>query len=304
MRVGTDLTGRCALQSLAADEPLAGTAPIARRWVCLEQRGAWPRDVAAHPDPAVRALDDRAAAAGWRLLLIRRPGRTAVDTPLRVVLADAVPRRSRATALEVDGPAELAGLPLPSDGPLPGKPLPDPLLLVCTHGRRDRCCALDGRALVAGLVGAGESEVWESSHLGGHRFAPTSLVLPGGYLHGRLDVAAAITVRAAARRGEVEPVRCRGRSAWSPTGQVAELAVRAATGIREADALHVDAETPRTGGVDVLVVASDGRRWSVPVRPRPGPPRPASCGAVAAPVAAVQAGAPDALFEACVPAGG
>ena len=215
----------------ALDEPLAGTAPVATRWVLLEHRGAWPRDVGRHPDPAIAAFADRAAAAGLRLLLIRRPGRRDGDGPGRLFLADTIPGTTRTTVCTVTGPAELADVPLPAPGdPLPGLPVHDPLLLVCTHGRRDRCCALEGRALALAVTGAGQPDVWECSHLGGHRFAPTALVLPTGYLYGRLDAAAAIAAHKAAGHAEVETSLCRGRSTWSAAGQVAELAVRAATG--------------------------------------------------------------------------
>jgi hypothetical protein len=267
---------RCAVLSRALDEPQAGTAPVAQRWVCLEHRGAWPRTVGAHPDAAVAAFVGRATAGGWRPLLIRRPGRPQNDGPVRVYLTDTAPRTAHTTVLTVDGPGRLADVPLPGAGePLPGAAVRDPLLLVCTHGRRDRCCALDGRALTAAVTAAGEPDVWESSHLGGHRFAPTALVLPTGYLYGRLDASAAIAARKAAALGEVETALCRGRSTWAPAGQVAELAVRAATGLRDADALAVASGT----GDDVLVSARDGRRWTVEVRPEPGPARPSSCGA-------------------------
>jgi sucrase/ferredoxin-like protein len=275
---------RCSLLALARDEPLAGTAPVARRWVCVEQRGAWPSDLAAHPEPALAAL---ASTPGWRLLLIRRPGRRGeVGAPLRVYLADTAPRTSRTTTFCVDGPEDLADLTLPAlDEPLPGRPVSDPLLLVCTHGRRDRCCAVDGRALITAVVDAGEQHVWECSHLGGHRFAPTALVLPTGYAYGRLDPATAIAARKAAFPGEVDTAQCRGRSTWSPAGQVAELAVRATTGLRDADALQVfDAPA------GALVSARDGRRWAVDVAEIEGAaPRPPSCGADPAPFTALHA---------------
>src|SRR4051794_41911727 len=65
---------RCAVVARAYDEPLAGTAPVAARWACLEHRGPWPQDVEAHPDPAVAGFAARAEAAGWRFLLLRAPG--------------------------------------------------------------------------------------------------------------------------------------------------------------------------------------------------------------------------------------
>jgi hypothetical protein len=273
---------RCTVLSRAIEEPLAGTAPVTRRWVCVEQRGGWPQELTAHPDPALAAL---ATAPGWRLLLIRRPGRGRHDDDglLHVYLADTAPPGPHVTLQRVAEPAEIV-LPGPDES-LPGARVADPLLMVCTHGRRDRCCALDGRALATALVAGGEPHVWESSHLGGHRFAPTALVLPTGYAYGRLDVPSARAARKAACPGEVETARCRGRSTWSAAGQVAELAVREATGLRDADALQV---TDAPGGA--VVTASDGRRWAVDVAEVTGEgPRPASCGVDPTPFTALRA---------------
>ncbi|HYH33019.1 MAG TPA: hypothetical protein VD903_21820, partial [Pseudonocardia sp.] len=113
---------------------------------------------------------------------------------------------------------------------------------------------------------------------------PTALVLPTGYAYGRLDPATAIAARKAAFPGEVDTAQCRGRSTWSPVGQVADLAVRAATGLRDADALRV-ADAP--GGA--VVTAPDGRRWGVDVAENAGAPRPASCGADPAPCRSLHA---------------
>jgi hypothetical protein len=204
----------------------------------------------------------------------------------------------------------LASLRLPGpDEPLPGTPVREPLLLICTHGRRDVCCAVDGRALVTSvLAGNPEMEpyVWESSHLGGHRFAPTALVLPTGYLYGRLDPATAVDVLKAAAHGEMEPLLCRGRSTWAPEGQVAEIAVRKATGLREATAVRVQectatapapvappghAGAAAVGVSQVLVSAADGRRWLVDVvHLAPDRSRPPSCGADPTPVARLRPG--------------
>jgi hypothetical protein len=126
--------------------------------------------------------------------------------------------------------------------------------------------------------------VWECSHLGGHRFAPTALVLPTGYAYGRLDPATASAARKAAFPGEVDTTACRGRTTWSPAGQIAELAVRGATGLRDADALQVT-DTPD----GALVTARDGRRWAVDVAPIVGAPRPLSCGTDPAPWQSLQA---------------
>ena len=276
------LDSRCAV--LALSEPVAGTAPVAAGWVCVEQRGAWPRSADEHSDPSIRALHERAAAAGWKLLLIRRPGR-APSGPTRVLLADTSPAAPRLTTLTVDGPAELDAI---VPGETVGAEYPGGVLLVCTHGRRDRCCALDGRALATAVRSIGEPDVWECSHLGGHRFAPTALVLPTGYLYGRIDIAGAVAAGKAAGLGEMELGQCRGRSAWTPAGQVAELAVRELTGLRDAAALTV----ADSSGPNVLVASVDGSRWSVPVWQSTRPARPASCGAAPTPSTSWHAGEP------------
>ena len=100
---------------------------------------------------------------------------------------------------------------------LPGvhDPSVEAALLVCTNARRDRCCALLGRPLAAELAAHPDAgtAVWETSHLSGHRFAPTFLSLPDGYLYGGPDAA------------ERTLDSCRGRSSLPAAAQVAELAV-------------------------------------------------------------------------------
>ncbi len=57
-------------------------------------------------------------------------------------------------------------------------------ILVCTHGTRDTCCGTVGMKLVSSLTAWATSHadvrLWRTSHLGGHRFAPTLLDLPTG----------------------------------------------------------------------------------------------------------------------------
>lgn len=64
-------------------------------------------------------------------------------------------------------------------------------LLICSHGRRDRCCGSLGTALYTEAVAAfrdrPEVRIRRTSHLGGHRFAPTALSLPSGTSWAFLD---------------------------------------------------------------------------------------------------------------------
>ena len=91
-------------------------------------------------------------------------------------------------------------------------------LLVCTHGRRDTCCGGLGTTMFEALAARERSvpgitvRTWRTSHLGGHRFAPTMVSFPDAYAWAHLDVGT--VARIAVRDGvaaELAP-HCRGRS--------------------------------------------------------------------------------------------
>lgn len=77
-------------------------------------------------------------------------------------------------------------------------------ILICTHGSFDRCCGKYGKPFymksqeILHNINTDEKiQVWESSHFGGHRFAPTMIDFPDGRYYGRLteDIFAAIINR-------------------------------------------------------------------------------------------------------------
>jgi hypothetical protein len=117
--------------------------------------------------------------------------------------------------------------------------------LVCTHGRRDVCCALQGNplfdALVAGSGAHSASELpvtWQTSHLGGHRFAPVVLSLPDGHCYGRVGVDEAEAFLSAQEQHRVHtPARLRGCTKDPAWVQAASVAYRMETDERAFDAV-------------------------------------------------------------------
>ena len=108
-------------------------------------------------------------------------------------------------------------------------------LLVCTHGGRDVCCGKFGYPVYDLLrrrhAARGELRVWRTSHIGGHRFAPTMIDYPEGRHWGHLEPWAA--ERLAARRGPASDLGpfYRGWSGLrSPFEQVAEREIFALEG--------------------------------------------------------------------------
>ncbi|WP_409469240.1 sucrase ferredoxin [Streptomyces sp. HC307] len=291
----------CATVSRDFDEPISGTAATARTWLLLEQPGPWGARAltSSHLDPALgRALEAAAKGTGVRIALIRRPGRHAdCGTPAvrRLYAAHTTPGNAWLHTATTADPERLLDLDFGAlgsgdhrtfDTALQGRPhTGGPLALVCTNGKRDRCCALLGRPLATELATSGVGGIWEVTHLGGHRFSPTVLVLPYGYAYGRAETHTVKEVLHGVQEGRIVLEGCRGSSAWERPGQAAELAVRTAVREFAADALSVvrTENAVRTDGAaprwEVTVAHTDGRHWRVVVAQGASlPPRPESCG--------------------------
>jgi hypothetical protein len=297
---GAPAADACSVQWDTDGTSAYGTAAGAGFFVIVEQSGPWGRDAAreSHLDPLLGAeLDARTSRAGGRFMLVRRPGgHPAQDGPRRVLLAHAGSAPDSPAWLleaEVTDPGELLGLDWGAlargsralvAASLPGARDAEPALLVCTNGRRDVCCAVRGRPLAAAAARVGPGRVWEVSHTGGHRFAPTAVLLPWGQTYARLDEQGAAWVLESSRTGHTPaellgPLHDRGRSALAPAAQCAESHVRAALGETHLDSLWASAPTPSADGNEVVVTHADGRTWLVRVARIPvSRTRPESCG--------------------------
>lgn len=290
----------CSVRSAQVGESAYGTAADATSWVCLEQNGPWGPVAAtdSHLDPAFGArLDAIVTAAGGRFTLIRRPGAHPDDArhrgPRTLLVASvvgagwllrgAVADPTELEALDVEALARgdlaavLASMPTLA---------PDrrPTLLVCTNGRRDVCCAVLGRPVALGVAAARPGQVWETSHVSGHRFAPTAVLLPSGATLGRLDAELALLALDAAADDQLPPalhgpLHDRGASGLPAPQRAAVSAVRqalAAQGLHDLSADEVEARDANTWRIVVRHV--DGRSWPTTVtREVLGPDRPESC---------------------------
>ena len=215
-------------------EPLPGTAKPGSVYVLFEWPEAWPRDVmgdAALGEELTAKLAPKLEEHNATLLLIRHPtreGRNISDHHLYLVFADEAVTEVK----HVDSPDELLDLDLSGPGRNGAERRDRPLLLICTHAKRDRCCAVKGRPMVNELharhpFGPGNDMVWETSHIKGHRFAPTMLLMPWAYSFGRMNVEATDAMLTDASEGLYFVPGNRGRGTLGPVEQVAELAVAA-----------------------------------------------------------------------------
>jgi len=226
--VATELP--CSDQTRAGGHPIAGSAvertPV---WLAVEVRAPWGRKgLGDTPLPA--GLEERLRAlapkgSGVRVVFIRRP-RLAVDTPCTLLLARMVPGREQVERRMVAGLTDVAQIDLEGwvAGRSHGAIVSGPTYLVCTHGKRDACCAKYGCALYQGLAALHPEGTWQASHLGGHRFAATLLALPEGVNFGLMVPGEAESFHHAWSAGRLfRADRVRGRVGWSKAVQAAEI---------------------------------------------------------------------------------
>src|SRR6478752_7365342 len=167
---------RCSYSADERGDPLPGTAAHAMGFLLIEAPGAWGQNALSESrlDPEIANLvAARAAELSYRVLLIKRPGRAAVE-----------PRRAWAVVSSTPGAESTTWGSYASDREL----LDIPLASVA--------------AVAARLAALRPGQVWECSHIGGDRFAPNVLVLPHGLYYGRVEPARALDVVTAQERGE------------------------------------------------------------------------------------------------------
>jgi hypothetical protein len=180
-----------------------------------------------------RLVEQLAALPHARLILVKRPRRDRRD---RVrVFYGASPERGRwFRTLELDGHPDLLDVEVGRmfrEREL-GDAVDHPLLLACTHGIRDRCCARYGQALCRELHRQADPDwVWQASHVGGDRFAGNLVCLPEGLYFGRVGSASLRSLLDAYLLGRIDLGLYRGRACYSFPAQAAEARVREDTGL-------------------------------------------------------------------------
>ena len=240
----------CADISRENDEPLAATASRIDHWFLVEYRGLWTRDAlpgSGLSDQVKQHLREQVASVPHgRLLFVRRPDRRR-HRQLLAFTASSRPGETRVTRTEFETYEDLRGLELRS-----GTEIERALFLVCTHGKHDPCCARYGRPLFEALRDELEPEwAWQSSHIGGDRFAGNLVCLPEGLYFGRVDREAAGSVLDEHFGGRISLDYYRGRSIYTFPVQAAERWLREQAGLTGIDELMLAKVTRQEDSYDV-----------------------------------------------------
>jgi hypothetical protein len=208
-------------------DSMAGTAPRGFVWVLIEYRRGWPVNGFDGLDlePGIKALVLSAAqSVRARVLLVRRPGRRRREGPSRwAVLChedSGAHRQHWGTWNRDEDLAEIV-----TALSTPGEIGHRPVVLVCTHGQHDPCCAVRGRPVGRVLSEHWPESVWECAHVGGDRFAANVVVVPDGVYYGGLDAESSLTTIHEHLAGRIHAEHLRGYTNLVPSQQAAVAAV-------------------------------------------------------------------------------
>lgn len=229
----------CSLRSKEAAEKPFGTASIGDAWLLLEYARPWgakafsesalPEAVKTHLAGVMKSVPRS------RVLLIKRARR--VKGPLSLFVARSRESVSSILKYEFSEYEQLLDLDLTSalagGSPSGATPWESPLFLVCTHGKRDKCCAKFGIPVYKTIrTMVEESSVWECSHVGGDRFAANVICFPDGIFYGHVTEETAKLIVKECYERRIVLTNFRGRSCYPYPVQAAEFFARRETGFR------------------------------------------------------------------------
>jgi hypothetical protein len=234
----------CSNLSRDASEQTFGTASIGNVWLLLEYPLAWER----------KAVEDSALSSTVksflssviktlpraRVLLIKTDRLHTTGITFYVVRSrEHSPFTVRFQLTDYDQLTEL-DIPSIAAGKVSagGEVVNEPMFLVCTHGRRDKCCAKFGYPLYKALHATTKEPVWQSSHVGGDRFAANLVCLPHGLFYAHVTERAGQHIVEEYREGRIVLDKYRGRACYSHPVQAAEFFIRCETGILGVDELR------------------------------------------------------------------
>lgn len=222
----------CSFLSAQAGESLHATASVGEIWFLLEYSGLWerkafeqsqlPESVKAHLAGAVKALP------GSRVLMIKSR-REARDPAIQFYVVNSGGSEPFYIDFRLETYNDLLSIDLEAAArgeAYAGQRGTEPLFLVCTNGKRDACCAKFGLPVYDLLEGKAGVKVWQSSHVGGHRFAPNLVIFPWALYYGRIPPQHALALVEAYRQGRLLLDFYRGRSCYPPVVQAAEFYLR------------------------------------------------------------------------------
>ncbi len=231
----------CSELSLDAKEEIFATTPRVDVWFLMEYRGGWTDKTfldSKIPEGVKKRINlHLETIPNSRLQLIKRH-----DNPgdvLKFYVAKSDELEPKLFEFDFRSYEELLGLDFNEILEGNSNLSEELLFLVCTNGAYDKCCGKYGAPVYLEAVKNEKNfMIWQTTHLGGHRFAANVLILPYGIYYGRVRSMDVEELMMDSKNCSINLEHYRGRSCYSKDVQAADYFLRTKTGIKEISALR------------------------------------------------------------------
>ena len=227
----------CSTTSQTVSEPLFGTAPRTDYWILVEYNrppGAKAVQESTLPENIKAFLTESAGALpNSRLLLIKQQP-TQSDGSIHLFLGRSSDHDPALYRFTFGSYEDILSVPIvsiltSSSDEEESRRIPS-MYLVCTNGKRDICCARWGIPVYNAFQQFPGVNVWQASHVGGHRFAPNVITLPDGIYYGRVSPEDVSEIIRTDQNKEIDLKHYRGRACYPAPAQAAEYFLRRESG--------------------------------------------------------------------------
>jgi hypothetical protein len=233
----------CSELSRGYAEKTFGTASVGDLWLLIEYPFPWGTKAIQDSDlsPIVKAhlMGFVKTTPRSRLLFIKRDRKP--KDGLAVFVVRCREHKPSITRLRINDYEQLLDIDLArSAASAPSIDAGDsdrPLYLVCTHGKRDKCCAKFGYPLYKSLSSLSPS-VWQCSHVGGDRFAANLVCFPHGLFYAHVTEESGRLCLEEYEAGRLVLDKYRGRACYQYPVQAAEYFIRTEGRLKGLDELR------------------------------------------------------------------
>jgi len=233
----------CSLDSLEANEEMYGSATTVETWLVLEYNGRWSGDAfrdSKIPEAVKTAINRYLEGfPNSRIQIVKKQERS--GDGIKLFIAHSREKDPVLSEITLGGYEDLLDENIDVIIKDRSSEIKEPTFLICTNGEHDKCCGKFGMPVyLEAAEGAYGQHTWQTTHIGGHRFASTFVCLPHGLYYGRVrEGKTAEEIFGEYKNGGIELGSYRGRSCYSAPAQAAEYFLRKETGIREITAFYL-----------------------------------------------------------------
>lgn len=243
----------CARNSHDLNESFLGTASPFRYALVIEYHDEFPESAiigsSLSEDLKRHILRLYEIHAAVRILLMKQSDK---QKKKRLFWADCQPGENKLWYYEFEDYKDLLALKL-GETSSEWIEITEEQFFICTNGQHDPCCGKYGNDLYE--VAADKKNVWQTTHLGGDRFAANVLALPSGVYYRRVHIQALEEMIKCHSHNKIYLPNFAGRTVYDRPVQVAEYFIREKTHLLDLDALKF-VEAASTGEIDSVKFAA------------------------------------------------